>query len=92
VVVRDYALFCFLFIILFASHPNLFEISMVHDVNARIAEFHGNSLLHFMHVLMVLCVPLMIVVALKFMGLLKGRGAWLGFIGCAMVRGCHPDN
>ena len=34
---------------------------------------------------MVLCVPVLIVVALKLMGLLKGRGAWLGFIGCAMA-------
>ena len=80
-----FILFPILFIILFATHPNLFEISMVHDVNARIEEFHGNTLLHFMHVLMVLCVPLMVVVSLKFMGLLNGRGAWLGFIGCAMV-------
>jgi hypothetical protein len=73
------ALFPMLFIVLFATHPNLFEVAVVHDVNARIEEFHGNALLHFMHVLMVLCVPLMIVTALKFMALLKGRGAWLGF-------------
>ena len=77
--------FPILFIILFASHPDLFSISMSHDVNARIEEFHGNDLLHFMHFLMVVCVPLMIVVALKLMGLLKGRGTWLGFVGCAMV-------
>ena len=77
--------FPIIFIILFASHPDLFNISMVHDVNIRIEEFHGNDLLHFMHFLMIVCVPLMIVVALKLMGLLKGRGAWLGFIGCVMV-------
>ena len=77
--------FPILFIILFATHPDLFSISMTHDVNVRIEEFHGNDLLHLMHFIMVLCVPLMIVVALKLMGLLKGRGAWLGFIGCAMV-------
>ena len=70
--------FPIIFIILFASHPDLFNISMVHDVNIRIEEFHGNDLLHFMHFLMIVCVPLMIVVALKLMGLLKGRGAWLG--------------
>ena len=77
--------FPIIFIVLFASHPDLFNISMVHDVNIRIDEFHGNDLLHFMHFLMIVCVPLMIVVALKLMGLLKGRGAWLGFIGCVMV-------
>jgi len=77
--------FPIIFIVLFASHPDLFNISMVHDVNARIEEFHGNTLLHFMHFVMLLCVPLLIVVALKLMGLLKGRGAWLGFIGCVMA-------
>ena len=77
--------FPIIFIILFASHPDLFNISMVHDVNIRIEEFHGNDLLHFMHFVMVLCVPILIVVALKLMSLLKGRGAWLGFIGCVMV-------
>ena len=38
-----------------------------------------------MHFVMLLCVPILIVVALKLMGLLKGRGAWLGFIGCVMA-------
>ena len=77
--------FPIIFVVLFATHPDLFNISMVHDVNVRIEEFHGNSLLHFMHFVMLLCVPLLIVVALKLMGLLKGRGAWLGFIGCVMA-------
>jgi hypothetical protein len=77
--------FPLIFIVLFATHPNLFDISMVTDVNARIEEFHGNDFLHFMHFVMLLCVPILIVVALKLMGLLKGRGAWLGFIGCVMA-------
>ena len=77
--------FPIIFIFLFATHPNLFNISMVTDVNTRIEEFHGNDFLHFMHFVMLLCVPLLIVVALKLMDLLKGRGAWLGFIGCVMA-------
>ena len=77
--------FPIIFIVLFATHPNLFNVSIVHDVNARIEEFHGNAFLHFMHFIMLLCVPLLIVVALKLMNLLKGRGAWLGFIGCVMA-------
>ena len=67
--------FPLIFIVLFATHPNLFNISMVTDVNVRIEEFHGNDFLHFMHFVMLLCVPILIVVALKLMGLLKGRGA-----------------
>ncbi|MFC2005585.1 hypothetical protein ACFLVG_01310 [Chloroflexota bacterium] len=58
---------------------------MVQGVNERIEGFHGNDLLHFMHFVMLLCVPILIVVALKLMGLLKERGAWLGFIGCVMA-------
>jgi len=77
--------FPIIFIFLFATHPNLFNISMVTDVNTRIEEFHGNDFLHFMHFIMLLCVPILIVVALKLMGLLKERGAWLGFIGCVMA-------
>jgi len=77
--------FPIIFIILFATHPDLFNISMVTDVNDRIKEFHGNDFLHFMHFIMLLCVPILIVVALKLMGLLKRRGAWLGFIGCVMA-------
>ena len=34
---------------------------------------------------MVLGVPFLFVVAAKFMGMLKGRGAWLGFIGGVMA-------
>jgi hypothetical protein len=77
--------FPIIFVILFATHPDLFNLSMVQDVNDRIEGFHGNDLLHFMHFVMLLCVPILIVVALKLMGLLKGRGAWLGFIGCVMA-------
>jgi hypothetical protein len=58
---------------------------MVHDVNARIEEFHGNSLLHFGHALMLLTAPLLIVVSLKLMDMTKERGAWLGFIGCCLA-------
>jgi hypothetical protein len=77
--------FPIIFIVLFASHPDLFNISMFHDVNVRIKEFHGNNFLHFMHFVMLLCVPVLIVVSLKLMGLLKGRGAWFGFIGGVMA-------
>jgi hypothetical protein len=41
--------------------------------------------MHFGHFLIVLDVPLLIVVAIKFMSMLKGRGAWLGFIGGVMA-------
>jgi hypothetical protein len=65
----------------FAVHPNLMSLAVSHDINAKIAEFHGNALLHFGHVLMLVSAPLLIVVANHFMNLLQKQGAWLGFIG-----------
>jgi hypothetical protein len=80
-----FILFPLVFIFAFIIHPDLFSLSMVHDVNARIEEFHGNSLLHFGHALMLLTAPLLIVVSLKLMDMTKERGAWLGFIGCCLA-------
>jgi hypothetical protein len=65
----------------FGVHPNLMSLSISHDVQAKIAEFHGNQLLHFGHVLMVVAVPLLIIIALHFMSLLETKSPWLGFIG-----------
>jgi hypothetical protein len=78
-------IFPIVFIILFAVHPNLFNIAIENDVNVRIGEFHGNAFLHLMHFIMLICVPIVIVVALKLVNLLKGRGAWFGFIGGVMA-------
>jgi hypothetical protein len=81
----SFILFPLVFIFAFIIHPDLFSLSMVHDVNARVEEFHGNSLLHFGHALMLLTAPLLIVVSLKLMDWTKERGAWLGFIGCVLA-------
>jgi hypothetical protein len=67
--------------IAFAVHPNLVSVSISHDIQAKIAEFHGNQLLHFGHFLMVLAVPMLITVAIHFMNLLQTQSAWWGFIG-----------
>ncbi len=80
-----FVVFPIVFIFAFAIHPNLFSLAIVTDVNTRIGEFHGNRLMHLGHVLMLLTVPLLIVVSLKFMEMLPERGAWLGFLGCAMA-------
>lgn len=65
----------------FAVHPNLLSLRIEQNVYEKIAEFHGNQLLHFGHVLMVIAVPLLIIIAVHFMNLLQKRSAWLGFIG-----------
>jgi len=68
----------------FIAHPNLLSLEVGGPISARVAEFHGNSFLHFGHFVMLLGVPLLIVAALKLMLLARDGSAWLGFIGCAM--------
>jgi hypothetical protein len=80
-----FIVFPIVFIFAFAIHPNLFSLAIVTDVSTRIGEFHGNRLMHLGHALMLLTVPLLIVVSLKFMDILTERGAWLGFVGCVMA-------
>ena len=80
-----FVVFPIVFIFAFAIHPDLFSLAVVTDVNTRIGEFHGNRLMHLGHALMLLTVPLLIVVSLKFMEMLTERGAWLGFVGCVVA-------
>ena len=74
-------LFPVFFIISNAIHPDLFDISMIHDVQSWIEHFHGNNLLHFAHVLELFMAPLLIVTALHFMDRLKKKGVYFGLIG-----------
>jgi hypothetical protein len=67
--------------IAFAVHPNLLSLGISHDMDNKIAEFHGNSPLHFGHVLMLLGAPLLIVIAVHLMNLMNKKAAWWGFLG-----------
>jgi hypothetical protein len=67
--------------IAFAVHPNLLSLSIDPEVSERIAEFHGNTVLHAGHVLMIIAVPLLITIAIHFMNKLQKRAPWWGFIG-----------
>jgi hypothetical protein len=71
--------------IAFIAHPNLLSLEIGGEVSAKVAEFHNNAFMHFGHFMMVLGVPPLIVVVCKFMSMLKGRGAWLGFVGGVMA-------
>jgi len=81
----SFIMFPILSIIGYAAHPNLLSLSRVEDVASWVQEIHGNSILQFGHVLVLLSVPLIIIIALKFMGLLKGRGEWFGFLGGSLA-------
>lgn len=74
-------LFPLLSIFIFASHPNLGSLQPVHDIEMWIAEWHGNTALHFAHVLMLLCVPLLIAITSELMRMLLNRGHMYGLIG-----------
>jgi len=67
--------------IAFAVHPNLMSLRIGHDVQEKIAEFHGNQLLHFGHFLMLFSVPLLIIIAVHMMKLLDRQAPWWGFVG-----------
>jgi hypothetical protein len=65
----------------FVSHPNILSFTMVTDIDAWIAEWRGNFMFHFGHLLVLFSVPFTIVATVRFMSLLKGSGAWFGFAG-----------
>ncbi|MCC6612755.1 MAG: hypothetical protein IT320_04705 [Anaerolineae bacterium] len=68
-------------IFIYGSHPNLLSLQPIHEVDAWIAEWHGNAQLHFAHVLMLLCVPLLIAITTELMSMLRAKGRWYGFVG-----------
>jgi hypothetical protein len=59
----------------------MWSLSISHNVEERIAEFHGNQMLHFGHALMVFAAPLLITIAVHFMNRFQGKGAWWCFVG-----------
>lgn len=71
----------------FAVHPDLLSLEIGHDILKKIDEFHGNSLLHFGHFLMLLGVPLLIIIALHFMKKLENTKPWLGWLGAILAIG-----
>ena len=71
--------------IAFIAHPNLLSLEIGVAVSDKVGEFHNNSFMHFGHFLMVLSVPPLAIVIIKFMSMLNGRGAWWGFIGGALA-------
>lgn len=65
----------------FAVHPNLLSISIEHNIQNKIAEFHNNSTLHFGHFLMLLGAPLLVIIALHFMNRIQEKGKYWVFWG-----------
>ena len=75
--------------LIYAVHPNLLGLRPMLTLEDWTGRFHGRPLLHAAHALMTLAVPLLVVAAFHFAAIVRGRGAWFGFVGGAMaVLGC----
>ena len=83
------ALSFLLFPVLFATaqimHPNLFHIEIITDGRQWIEHFRGHNLLHFAHLLEFVCAPLLIIMALHYKKILRGKAPVLSFVGVCMV-------
>ena len=73
----------------FAVHPNLLSLEFGRPVSDKVAEFHNNGLMHFGHFVMTLGVPLLIVIACKFMRMLQEDGHPLRLSQFAFGHGAH---
>jgi hypothetical protein len=70
---------------IFAVHPHLLAFKPLLTLDDWTGRFHGRPLVHAGHAVMTLAVPLLLVTAFHFAHVLRGRGAWLGWIGGAMA-------
>lgn len=76
-----FILFPLLFIFAFAVHPDLLQPHLLNP-EELIIRAHGNGLLQFGHILVILSTGLLIIVAMHFMRRLEhSSGAWAGFLG-----------
>lgn len=71
--------------IAFAAHPNLTSLAINQDIREKITEFHGNSFMHFGHLLMGIAVLALIVIAMHMMKLLEDKKPLTGLIGGSMA-------
>lgn len=74
-------LFPLMLLVGFVSHPEILSFEMVTSVDEWVAEWRGNAMFHFGHLLVLFAVPPIIAASIRLMFLPKDRGAWLGFIG-----------
>jgi hypothetical protein len=70
-----------LFVVVFALHPNLLAFRPLLTLDDWTGRFHGRPLVHAAHAMMTLAIPLLVVMAVHFAQVLRGRGAWLGLVG-----------
>ncbi len=65
----------------FITHPNILSLAMVTDYVDWTSEWRASTAFHVGHLLVMFAVPPITVSCLWLMGMARGRGAWLGFVG-----------
>lgn len=74
-------LFPLMLLVGFLMHPDLIEMRMLHTAQDLADRFHNNALYHIGHFIVMMAVPLIIVVMVKTMNLLQGKGKKYAFWG-----------
>ena len=81
-----FVVFPLLFVFGFAVHPGLRRPHVITDPDEMIARAHGDRLLHIGHVAVLAACPLLIVIAIHYLGALAGSSAeWAALIGAGMA-------
>lgn len=65
----------------FLLHPNILSFEMTPGIDLWIAEWRGNFMFHVGHLLVMFAVPFILLATFRIMTLLRGAGAWFGFVG-----------
>ena len=68
----------------FIMHPNILSLAMVTEYAEWTSEWRNSDLFHIGHLLVMFAVPLIIVACVRIMSLLRGIGAWYGFVGAIL--------
>ncbi|MCP4384163.1 MAG: hypothetical protein GY798_22590 [Hyphomicrobiales bacterium] len=69
----------------FVTHPDIFSLEMVTDLDPWIAEWRGNLMFHVGHLLVMFAVPFIFVATIRLTSLLHADGAWYGLIGAILA-------
>ena len=73
-----------LLLIGFLSHPDLFSLQPTTTAAELAANFHHSAAFHLGHLVVIVAIPFIVAELLCCAEILRGRGAWFGFVGAAM--------
>ncbi len=77
-------LFSPLLLIGFLLHPDFFSLQLTTTAAQLAANFHHSPAFHIGHLIVIVAIPLIVAELLCCAEMLRGRGAWFGFVGGAV--------